>query len=60
MERCVEGVPQVISSSFIGPALAGPFFASGPYLYRLHHGAHRFYASVAAGFLHIPAIILAR
>jgi len=31
--------------------------ASGPYL---HHGAHRFHASVAAGFLHIPAIILAR
>jgi len=34
--------------------------ASGPYLYSLHHGAHRFHASVAAGFLHIPAIILAR
>jgi hypothetical protein len=34
--------------------------ASGPYLYSLHHGAHRFHASLAAGFLHIPAIILAR
>src|SRR5262245_66590091 len=32
---------------------------SGPYLYSLHRGAHRFHASVAAGFLHIPAIIRA-
>jgi hypothetical protein len=27
----------------------------GDYHYRLHHGAHRFFASVAVGFTHIPA-----
>jgi hypothetical protein len=27
--------------------------------YRLKHGAHRFHASVAAGFSHIPAIVCA-
>lgn len=34
--------------------------ASGAYLYSLHQGAHRFHASVAAGFSHIPAIIVMR
>jgi hypothetical protein len=34
--------------------------ASGDYRYRLHHGAHRFHASVAAGFSHIPAIKVVR
>jgi hypothetical protein len=34
--------------------------ASGDYRYRVHHGAHRFYASVAAGFSHIPAILVVR
>jgi hypothetical protein len=24
--------------------------------YRLHHGAHRFYRAVAAGYSHIPAV----
>jgi hypothetical protein len=33
---------------------------AGVYRYRLHHGAHRFHASVAAGFLHIPAIKVVR
>jgi hypothetical protein len=27
------------------------------HVYRLCHGVHRFYASVAAGFTHIPAVI---
>ena len=31
--------------------------ASGAYLYKLHQGAHRFHASVAAGFSHIPAVV---
>jgi hypothetical protein len=29
---------------------------SGSYRYRLIHGAHRFHASVIAGFTHIPAV----
>jgi hypothetical protein len=27
-----------------------------PYTYKLVHGAHRFYLSIAAGFTHIPAV----
>ncbi|MGI9070875.1 MAG: hypothetical protein ACR2JB_06015 [Bryobacteraceae bacterium] len=30
---------------------------SGFYRYHLYHGAHRFYASIAARFTHIPAVI---
>lgn len=29
----------------------------GQVRFRLHHGAHRFYCSVAAGFSHVPAIV---
>ena len=31
-----------------------------PYPYQLHDGAHRFHASVAAGFSHIPALLVMR
>jgi hypothetical protein len=30
----------------------------GENAYRLHSGAHRFYASVAVGFSHVPAVVL--
>ena len=28
-----------------------------PYPYKLVHGAHRFYCSIAAGFTHVPALL---
>ncbi len=31
---------------------------SGHYSYKIQHGVHRFYASIAAGFSHIPAIVV--
>ena len=34
--------------------------ASGAYRYRLYNGAHRFHASIAAGFSLIPAILIVR
>ena len=34
--------------------------ASGNYRYRLHNGAHRFHASAAVGFTHIPALLVVR
>jgi len=34
--------------------------ASGDYRYRLHNGAHRFHASIAAGFSLIPSILIVR
>jgi hypothetical protein len=33
--------------------------ADGCYPYKIHQGVHRFYASMAAGFTHIPALIVA-
>ncbi len=30
----------------------------GCYRYKIHQGVHRFYASVAAGFTHIPALVV--
>lgn len=30
----------------------------GAYCYRLHHGYHRFHASVAVGFSHVPVIVV--
>jgi hypothetical protein len=30
----------------------------GDYRYHLHHGYHRFHASVAAGFSHVPVIVV--
>jgi len=32
--------------------------ADGCYHYKIHQGVHRFYASIAAGFTHIPALIV--
>jgi hypothetical protein len=32
----------------------------GPYRYTLYNGAHRFYASLAAGFTHIPVVVSPR
>ena len=31
---------------------------SGHYCYKIQDGVHRFYASIAAGFSHIPAIVM--
>src|SRR6185312_12786985 len=31
---------------------------SGHYCYKIQHGVHRFYASIAAGFSYIPAIVM--
>ena len=31
---------------------------NGPYKYKLHHGCHRFYLSILAGFKSIPAILI--
>jgi len=30
--------------------------SSDPYQYKLTHGVHRFYCSLAAGFTHVPAV----
>jgi hypothetical protein len=32
----------------------------GPYRFTLYHGAHRYYASLAAGFSHIPVVVSPR
>ena len=40
------------------PPVDMEFADSGPFHYSLRDGFHRFYASVAAGFTHIPTRIL--
>jgi hypothetical protein len=31
--------------------------SQGQFRYRLHNGCHRYYASIAAGYSHIPALV---
>ena len=45
------------SDSAIPPVEVVRIQGSGPCRYRLFHGAHRFYCSVAAGFSHVPAVV---
>jgi hypothetical protein len=45
------------ANSMIPPVEVVQTQGDGPFRYRLLHGAHRFYCSVAAGFSHIPAVV---
>ncbi|MCZ6625242.1 MAG: ParB/Srx family N-terminal domain-containing protein [Deltaproteobacteria bacterium] len=40
----------------IEPVEVVKLLPSDPYRYKLVHGAHRFYCSLAAGFTHVPAV----
>jgi hypothetical protein len=48
---------RIASGSVMPPIQLDELPPNGEYAYRIHRGAHRFYASVAAGFTHIPAVI---
>lgn len=39
------------------PAVEVYLATSGPYRFTVHNGFHRFYASVAAGYKHLPVLI---
>jgi hypothetical protein len=48
---------RIASESFMPPIQLDELPPNGEYAYRIRRGAHRFYASVAAGFTHIPAVV---
>ncbi|HXQ51990.1 MAG TPA: hypothetical protein VN802_12915 [Stellaceae bacterium] len=51
----IEPVPllELPAGSFVVPTFVRP----GPYDYQVRNGFHRFYASIAAGFEYLPAVI---
>ena len=52
--RMVKVLHAIVSRTALPPVEVEEL-SLGDYHYRLHHGAHRFFASVAVGFTHIPA-----
>jgi hypothetical protein len=52
--RMVSVLHAIVSRTALPPVEVEEL-SLGDYHYRLHHGAHRFFASVAVGFTHIPA-----
>jgi len=52
--RMVSVLRAIVSRTTLRPVEVEEL-SLGDYQYRLHHGAHRFFASVAVGFTHIPA-----
>ena len=58
-ERVVRILRGFVSGEKIRPVEVKCEPPESPYRYKLHHGAHRFYCSLAAGFSHVPAVIKA-
>ena len=54
--RVIRILRWFIADTAIEPVKIAREPAGSDYPYRLLHGAHRFYCSVAAGFTHVPAI----
>lgn len=65
--RMVKVLREIVAGDEIWPVLvdrlpaadeAGiPAAGTTPYRYSVSHGYHRFYASIAAGFTHLPCVI---
>ena len=59
--RMIRILSRMASGAEIDPvpllALPRPEFLRPAFQYRVLDGVHRFYASVAAGFLHLPAVL---
>ena len=54
-KRVLKILRGFVEDSAIPPVEVERQPAGSDYPYKLHHGAHRFYCSVAAGFSHVPA-----
>lgn len=54
-ERMIDVLRNIVSGTSMYPVevLERPV---GPYRYDVYHGYHRYYASIAAGFTHLPTI----
>jgi hypothetical protein len=55
-ERCMKILRGFANGDAIPPVLIVKQNPDTRYLYRLTHGAHRFYLSIGAGFTHVPAV----
>jgi hypothetical protein len=55
--RMVNVLDAIVSRKPMPPVEVEPLPSNGEYQYRLHHGAHRFFASAAVGFTHVPAML---
>jgi hypothetical protein len=49
---------KIASESAMPPIQLEELPPDGEYAYGIHRGTHRFYASVAVGFSHIPAVLI--
>jgi hypothetical protein len=55
-DRVIKILRGFVANATIPPIELVRLPASAPYTYKLTHGAHRFYLSIAAGFTHVPAV----
>ena len=56
-ERMVAVLRAIASQAVIPPIEVDELPDDDGYAYRVHSGAHRFYASVVVGFSHVPAVV---
>ena len=56
-DRMIAVLRGIASQVLIPPIEVDQLLDGDRYAYRVHSGAHRFYASVAAGFSHVPAVV---
>lgn len=57
-ERMVNILQGFVNCHPIPPIIIHKFPAQNDFIYEVRNGVHRFYASIAAGFTSIPAIIV--
>ena len=55
-QRVINILRGFVNSSMLPPVEIVKLSAPSSHPYKLTHGAHRFYLSLAAGFTHVPAI----
>jgi hypothetical protein len=55
-DRVLKILRGFVANDAIPPVEVVRFPTSAQYRYKLTHGVHRFYLSIAAGFTHVPAI----
>jgi len=55
-DRAIQILQGFLANAALPPVEVVQLPECSPYRYKLTHGAHRFYLSIAAGFTHIPAV----
>jgi hypothetical protein len=56
-DRVINILRGFVEGTSIPPVHVLKLNPGGAHIYRLTHGAHRFYLSIAAGYAHVPAIL---